>query len=110
VRPLGWMPLNALMPTCAAIVHHGGSATVATPLVYGVPQVALPKFADQPLNANVMATRGVGLTVSEPEEVAPALTRVLDDRAFAKVAAEVRNEIAEQPSPAFVADRLAELV
>lgn len=110
VRPLGWMPLNALMPTCAAIVHHGGSATVATPLVYGVPQVALPKFADQPLNANVMATRGVGLTVSEPEEVAPALTRVLDDQAFAKAAAEVRDEIAEQPSPAFVADRLAELV
>ncbi|GAA3437433.1 nucleotide disphospho-sugar-binding domain-containing protein [Kutzneria kofuensis] len=110
VRPLGWMPLGALMPTCAAIVHHGGSATVMTPLVHGVPQVSLPKFADQPLNAKLMADRGVGLTVAEPEQVGAALARVLDDPAFGKAAAEVRDEIAEQPSPAAVVARLAELV
>jgi UDP:flavonoid glycosyltransferase YjiC (YdhE family) len=109
VRPLGWMPLNALMPTCAAIVHHGGSATVMTPLAYGVPQVALPKFADQPLNAGAMAARGVGVTVSEPEEVGPALARVLDDPSFAKAAAEVRDEMAEQPSPAAVVARIQRL-
>ena len=109
VRPLGWMPLNALMPTCAAIVHHGGSATVMTPLAYGVPQVALPKFADQPLNAGAMAARGVGLTVAEPEEIGSALARVLDDPGFAKAAAEVRDEIAEQPSPAAVVARLQQL-
>jgi UDP:flavonoid glycosyltransferase YjiC (YdhE family) len=110
VRPLGWMPLGALMPTCAAIVHHGGSATVMTPLVHGVPQVSLPKFADQPLNAKLMADRGVGLTVAEPEQVGAALARVLDDPVFGKAAAEVRDEIAEQPSPAAVVARLAELV
>src|SRR5262249_30075635 len=110
VRALGWMPLGALMPTCDAIVHHGGSATVATPLVYGVPQVALPKFADQPLNAKLMADRGVGLTVSEPAEVAEALSQVLGQLKFQETATEVRDEIAAQPSPAEVVGRLAELV
>jgi UDP:flavonoid glycosyltransferase YjiC (YdhE family) len=110
VRPLGWMPLNALMPTCDAIVHHGGSATVMTPLAYGVPQVALPKFADQPLNAKLMADRGVGLTVSEPEQVADALSQVLGQLKFQETATEVRDEIAWQPSPAEVVGRLAKLV
>jgi UDP:flavonoid glycosyltransferase YjiC (YdhE family) len=110
VRPLGWMPLGALMPTCDAIVHHGGSATVMTPLAYGVPQVALPRFADQPLNAKLMADRGVGLTVAEPEEVAGALSEVLARLTFQETASEVRDEIAAQPSPAAVVARLAELV
>jgi UDP:flavonoid glycosyltransferase YjiC (YdhE family) len=110
VRPLGWMPLNALMSTCDAIVHHGGSATVMTPLAYGVPQVALPKFADQPLNAKLMADRGVGLTVSEPEQVADALSQVLGQLKFQEIATEVRDEIALQPSPAEVVGRLAKLV
>ncbi|QUQ67680.1 nucleotide disphospho-sugar-binding domain-containing protein [Kutzneria sp. CA-103260] len=109
VRPLGWMPLNALMPTCDAIVHHGGSATVMTPLAYGVPQVALPKFADQPLNAQLMADRGVGLTVTEPEQVAEALSQVLGQDKFRDTAADVRDEIAWQPSPAEVVGRLAKL-
>jgi len=110
VRPLGWMPLNALMPTCDAIVHHGGSATVMTPLAYGVPQVCLPKFADQPLNAKLMADRGVGLTVNEPEEVGEALSQVLEQAKFRETAADVRDEIAWQPSPAEVVGRLAKLV
>ncbi|MFI9382240.1 nucleotide disphospho-sugar-binding domain-containing protein [Kutzneria sp. NPDC052558] len=110
VRPLGWMPLGALMPTCDAIVHHGGSATVMTPLAYGVPQVSLPKFADQPLNAKLMADRGVGLTVDEPDQVADALAEVLGQLKFQETATEVRDEIAWQPSPAEVAHRLARLV
>ena len=110
VRPLGWMPLGALMPTCDAIVHHGGSATVMTPLAYGVPQVSLPKFADQPLNAKLMADRGVGLMVSEPEQVAGALSDVLGQLKFQETASEVRDEIAAQPSPAAVVARLEGLL
>lgn len=110
VRPLGWMPLGALMPTCDAIVHHGGSATVMTPLAYGVPQVSLPKFADQPLNAKLMADRGVGLTVSEPEQVGAALAQVLGEPKFRETAGDVRAEIAWQPSPASVVERLTRLV
>jgi UDP:flavonoid glycosyltransferase YjiC (YdhE family) len=109
VRTLGWMPLNALLPTCSAILHHAGSATVATPMVYGVPQVALPRFADQPLNAKLVAASGVGLVIEEPTEARDALATLLDDPAFTGHAARLRDEIAAQPSPAAVATRLAEL-
>lgn len=108
-RALGWMPLSAVLPTCSAIVHHGGSATTATPLVHGVPQLALPKGADQPLNAEVMARRGVGLKLSDTSEVAQSLRRLLSEPGFAEAAAEVRDEIAEQPSPAAVVARLEAL-
>jgi UDP:flavonoid glycosyltransferase YjiC (YdhE family) len=109
VLALGWMPLSALMPTCSAIVHHGGSATVMTPLVYGVPQLALPKFADQPLNAKLMADRGVGITLTDPSTVRESLARLLDEPEFGKAAAEVAAEIADQPSPASIVAKLAAL-
>lgn len=110
VRPLGWMPLTSLMPTCAAILHHAGSATVATPLVHGVPQVALPRGADQPRNAELVARSGVGIVIDEPDQAADALHKVLGDPGFAERAAVVRDEIAAQPSPAEIVSRLVELV
>lgn len=110
VRALGWMPLNSLLPTCSAILHHAGSATVATPFAYGVPQVALPRFADQPLNAKLVGDSGAGLVIEEPAEAADAVRRVLDEPAFAENAARVRDEIAAQPSPAELVTRLEKLV
>ena len=110
VRPLGWMPLTALLPTCSAILHHAGSATVATPLVYGVPQLAFPRFADQPPNAALVASSGVGLVIDEPAQARDALARLFDEPTFAERAARLRDEIAAQPSPADIVYRLAELV
>lgn len=114
VRPLGWMPLNSVLQTCSAIVHHGGSATTATPLVYGVPQLIMAGFADQPLNAKLAADRGVAISF-HPDDVTPvdfraALDRLLTEPTFAKAAAEVRDEIAAQPSPTSVVGRLESLV
>ncbi len=110
VRPLGWMPLAALLPTCTAILHHGGSATVATPMVYGVPQVALPRGADQPRNAALIADSGVGIVIEEAAQAGDALRTLLDDPSFTRRAEALRDEIAAQPSPARIATRLADLV
>lgn len=110
VHPLGWMPLTAVLPTCSAILHHAGSATVATPLVYGVPQVALPQGADQPRNAALVADSGVGLVIDEPGQAREALTRIIDEPGFVENAARLREEIAAQPSPVEIAARLVDLV
>lgn len=32
VRAPGWLPMNALLRTCTAVVHHGGSGTSTPPL------------------------------------------------------------------------------
>lgn len=111
VRSVGYLALSAFLPTCAAIVHHGGSGTTAAPLFYGIPQLVLPAFADNPIAAERVAERGVGLS-DDPATVDTATVRALVERlltedAFRAAAAEVRDEMARQPSPAAVMDRVA---
>ena len=43
----GPMPHAKLFPRVAAVVHHGGSGTMATALRAGVPQVIVPHIMDQ---------------------------------------------------------------
>ena len=111
VRSVGFLPLSVFLPGCAAIVHHGGSGTTATPLFYGVPQLVLPAFADNPMSAQRVADRGVGLshdpaTVDVPT-VRKMVRQLLEDSSFRTAAAEVRAEMAAQPSPADVIARAA---
>jgi UDP:flavonoid glycosyltransferase YjiC (YdhE family) len=110
VRSVGYLPLSAFLPTCAAIVHHGGSGSTAAPLFYGVPQLVLPSFADNPLAAARVAERGVGLShdpaTLDVGTVRAAVRRLLDEEAFATAAGEVRAEMATQPSPATVLERV----
>ncbi|WP_344336467.1 nucleotide disphospho-sugar-binding domain-containing protein, partial [Kitasatospora putterlickiae] len=73
VRVAGWVPLSALLPSCAAIVHHGGAGTALTALVHGVPQLVVPRLADQPANAAVIHARGVGLARAPHEATAAAV-------------------------------------
>jgi UDP:flavonoid glycosyltransferase YjiC (YdhE family) len=113
VRAVGYLPLSAFLGTCAAIVHHGGSGTTAAPLFYGVPQLVLPSFADNPLAAQRVAERGVGLS-HDPATVGVAtlrasVGRLLTEEAFATATGEVRAEMATQPSPAAVVERLAQV-
>ncbi len=42
VRAVDFVPLNELLPSCAAIIHHGGAGTFLTALAHGVPQVVMP--------------------------------------------------------------------
>jgi hypothetical protein len=109
VRSVGFLPLSAFLPTCAAIVHHGGSGTTAAPLFYGVPQLVLPAFADNPLSAQRVADRGVGLS-HDPATVDVITVRSMVDRLlhepeFRAAAEQVSAEMATQPSPSAVLDR-----
>jgi UDP:flavonoid glycosyltransferase YjiC (YdhE family) len=109
VRSVGYLPLSAFLPTCSAIVHHGGSGTTATPLFYGIPQLVLPAFADNPMSAQRVADRGVGLT-HDPATVDAATVRtmvgrLLTEDEFRRAAEEVRAEMATQPSPGSVLER-----
>lgn len=106
VRAAGWLSLNALLPTCAALIHHGGSGTTLTALEAGVPQLTLPGGADRHINAAAVAQRGAGV-IAEPESVDTALIeRVLHDDTMHAAAAEIRGEIHGMPAPAAIADRL----
>lgn len=107
-------PLSSILPTCSAIVHHGGAGTALTALALGVPQLVIPQFADQPANATVVAARGVGLALLPHQRDATSvwalLLQLLDVPDYRRSAEEVRREIAAQPSPADLVTRLESLV
>lgn len=118
VRSVGFLPLSTFLSTCALIVHHGGSGTTAAPLHYGIPQLVMPSFADNSLSAQRVVDRGVGLshdptTVdgADAATVRASIERLLGEPAFAAAAREVSAEMATQPSPSAVIERLtAEMV
>jgi UDP:flavonoid glycosyltransferase YjiC (YdhE family) len=106
VRALPWIPMNALLTTCAAVIHHGGGGTTLTSLGAGVPQLVVPSFADRFFSADAVRDRGVGLS-ADPAELAPALIeRLLTDQQLRAAAREVRAEMVSMPSPASVAAEL----
>jgi UDP:flavonoid glycosyltransferase YjiC (YdhE family) len=111
VRPAGFLPLSMILPTCSLIVHHGGSGSTAAPLFYGVPQLVLPSFADNFLSAERVAARGVGFqcdaATTDAATLRGLMERLLTEPAFAQAAAEVRDEMARQPSPSAVIERVA---
>ncbi|WKX70376.1 glycosyltransferase [Streptomyces sp. XD-27] len=114
VRQVGWVPLTAVLPDCAAVVHHGGSGSTFTALALGIPQVVLPQAADQPVNAQAVLRRGVGTALEKTRpgvaELRGAVERALGDAEIRRACAEVREEIAAMPGPDAFVRRLAAAV
>jgi UDP:flavonoid glycosyltransferase YjiC (YdhE family) len=106
VRMVGWMPLGALLPSCAAAVHHGGAGTTLTVLDAGVPQLVLPNGADRHINAQAVAERGAGMVGTDDDVDADLLGELLRDEKLRERAAEVRAEMSALPSPADLVPRL----
>ncbi len=58
-----YVPLSALLPRVAALIHHGGIGTTAEALRAGTPQLIAPFAWDQFDNGARIASLGVGLVV-----------------------------------------------
>jgi len=110
VRTVEWVPLGRLLPTCAAVVHHGGTATVLGALLHGLPQLVVPDASERRRNAALVHTRGVGLVGSRREVTPTLLRRLLGEERIAEAAVEVRTEMISAPHPADIAARLLDLV
>ena len=72
--------LAHVLPRCAAIVHHGGSGTVAAALVCGTPQVTLPCIHDQFENAMRCRSLGVAPSGYPPASMWELLDSLDDDQ------------------------------
>ncbi|GAB7185440.1 hypothetical protein ATKI12_5271 [Kitasatospora sp. Ki12] len=109
VHPHGWVPWRALLDTCTAAIHHGGSTSALSSLDAGLPQLVLPDGSDRFITGAAVRDRGAGLSATA-EEISPALLdRLLTDPALSRAAREVSGEIATMPSPTAVAQRLTTL-
>ena len=109
-RVLQYVPHAELLPSCAAVVHHGGAGTMLTCCAHGLPQVVVPKGGDQFRDGAVLEAAGIARTLL-PADVSPAAVReavrtVLDEPRFAAAAKRVADDIASMPA---VEDVAAEL-
>ena len=88
-----------VLPNVAAAIHHGGAGTTHALVTHGIPQIVVPKAADQARQASGVARSGVGyhippkqLTVSLAVR---ALQNILADDAPARLnAASLQEEFA----------------
>ncbi len=80
--PLGEAPHATLFPRLAGIAHHGGSGTLHSGARAGVPQLLLPRFADQYFWARRVELLGLGPRPLQPAELGVArLARALRELA-----------------------------
>lgn len=112
VRVVDFVPLNALLPSCAAVVHHSGSGTYATALAQGVPQLIVPNMLwDSMDKARAVEAAGAGLYLRDPGQVSAEVVRdhvgqLLNEPSFAAGAARLRTEMCGLPSPNALVDVL----
>ena len=77
VRHFGFVPLQQLLPKCAAVVHHGGIGTVATALSTGTPQLVIPHAWDQLDNARRVIQLGAGEMLKRRRSTGARIARAL---------------------------------
>lgn len=114
VRIAYGVPLAALAPTCAAVVHHGGGGTVCTAAAYARPQLIVPTDFDEPILGRLLERQGSGIALF-PDDVndtaaEKALTTLLEDSALARSAEWLRDQISAMPAPSAVAASMPDLV
>ena len=114
VRVVQSVPLHALLPTCSALIHHGGFGSYANALVYGVPQLSVTTpVADQLYRGAGLREQGAGLLLESgtatADDVRRATARLLDEPAFAEHARRLRHEAVSRPSPSDVVPMLEKL-
>ncbi|HUJ64266.1 MAG TPA: glycosyltransferase [Acidimicrobiales bacterium] len=92
-----WTPHRELLPRTDVVVTHAGLSTVMAALASGVPMVCMPMGRDQPLNAQRVATLGLGIEVSPAasgDAIREAVEGVLENEKFKLRAKSMAEDIA----------------
>jgi UDP:flavonoid glycosyltransferase YjiC (YdhE family) len=110
VRVLVDAPRDDLVDGVDVVVGTGEAGALLGALAHGRPMVLLPQGADQPWHAARAAAAGTALVAGAPDEVGPAVARVLGDPSFRAAARAVQAEIAGMPAPAAVVTALRALL
>ncbi|MFI5754684.1 nucleotide disphospho-sugar-binding domain-containing protein [Streptomyces sp. NPDC051569] len=112
VRLIEPVPLHLLLPTCDAVVHHGGNGTGMTSTCAGLPQLALPQIADTFGYGDQLASSGAGITLDDaprqddPRQLRKALEAVLEDPSYGQAARRLARAVADMPAPSAVVGEL----
>jgi UDP:flavonoid glycosyltransferase YjiC (YdhE family) len=111
-RVIDPFPLDVLLPTCQAVIQHGGIGTGMMALLSGIPQVVMAQTAATEFWGERVESAGIGINIDNPEtvgaaEIEAALDAVLHKPTYRDRAVVLRDEIAAMPSAGGVLDVLA---
>ncbi len=115
VSALDDVPLSLLLPTCSAIVHHGGGGTFASAVTHRVPQLvpAPGEGGDRPAYATYVHHSGAGLMLRREEVCGETLReqtlRLLHEPTFRQGTDRLHTDMLATPTPTQVVPVLERL-
>jgi UDP:flavonoid glycosyltransferase YjiC (YdhE family) len=112
-----WVAQRQVLLEAAVVVCHGGSGTAFGALSAGIPLVIVPLFADQPVNARLIASAGAGIALEMDADgesgvdcfakrVREAIGTALSDPRYRAAASAIATEMRTTPSLEEVLDAL----
>jgi glycosyltransferase len=105
VRTVDYLPLDQLLPSCSALIHHGGLGTWITGVPYAVPQlVPVEQWGiASPISGAFVTLTGSGIAVdrgdTSVEGMRKQLVQLLEDPAYREGARQVHQDWLSMPSP-----------
>lgn len=103
-----YVPLRALLPHAAALVHHGGIGTTAEALRAGTPQLVVPLAHDQFDNGARVTALGVGASLPAARLTERRLVRALGGLLAAPGLAERTRAVAARFPPDAGIDKMCD--
>ncbi|MER6687606.1 nucleotide disphospho-sugar-binding domain-containing protein [Streptomyces minutiscleroticus] len=109
------VPLHMLLPTCTAVVHHGGAGTTLTAARLGLPQLTVTRRPEPTLNGERQASTGAGIHLTYGElsraadpvkEIREQVARLLDDPSYRDAALRLADDMRRVPPPAEIVTAL----
>lgn len=113
IKVIGKVSHDQLFRHAAAVVHHGGAGTTASVLHAGKPQIVVPHIGDQTFFGREVERLGCGFRSSKthwPEQLYPAVERLLSTASYAQNAQEVQQTLATEEGPSRAIEELEQFV
>eukprot|EP00434_Breviolum_minutum_P043758 symbB.v1.2.039020.t1/scaffold6296.1/size19252/2 len=110
------VPQLELLPKCHAFITHGGANSVHEALSFGIPLAVVPIFGDQPINADMVAKSGAGVSYRYPrdtltvQDLKEVVNKMMRPGRFQDKAQEMKKELAATGGVSKAADVVLETI
>lgn len=99
VRAVPFAPISQLLDRVQAVVAAGGSGTTLATLSRGLPMAFLPRIANQPLVASVVAGFGAGIVCDDQTKLTAAVEMLLQEPELRTRAGAAAELLDRRPTP-----------
>ncbi|MDH6627566.1 UDP:flavonoid glycosyltransferase YjiC (YdhE family) [Streptomyces sp. LBL] len=99
VRAVPFAPIGQLLDRVQAVVAAGGSGTTLAALSRGLPLAFVPRIANQPQVASVVAGFGAGVVCDDPAKLTTTVEQLLAEPGLRAQARAASDLLARRPAP-----------